>query len=119
MITRKNKCANEKVLLDGIFFASKKEARRYAELRLLERGHVISDLRWQVHFEIIPKQMDPTNKKVLERKCEYIADFVYKDKDGNFVVEDAKGVKTGATYELFVVKRKLMLQMYGIRVKEV
>ena len=52
---------------------------------------------------------------LAERKCEYIADFVYTDKDGNTIVEDAKGVRTPE----YKIKRKLMLYRHGIKIKEV
>ena len=56
--------------------------------------------------------------KLIERACFYVADFVY-EQAGKTVVEDVKGYKKGATYSVFVIKRKLMLQKFGIRVKEV
>lgn len=89
-------------------YASKREATRAYELQMMERAGDISDLREQVRYEIIPKQEG-------ERSCVYIADFVYKDKNGDTVVEDAKGVKT----DVYVIKRKLMLFTHGIRIKEV
>ena len=109
-----SKYGNQKVTIDGITFDSKKEAARYAELRLLLRAGVISDLRRQVRFELIPKQTDE-NGKTIESSAAYIADFVYKDKDGNNVVEDTKGFRT----DTYVLKRKLMLFLKGIRIKEI
>lgn len=53
--------------------------------------------------------------KLLERKAEYVADFVYFNQDGRMVVEDAKGVRTRE----YILKRKLMLWVYGIAIKEV
>ncbi|MBQ6570642.1 MAG: DUF1064 domain-containing protein [Clostridia bacterium] len=103
---------NKKTVLDGITFDSKKEAERYAELRLLERAGEIRNLRRQVRFQLVPKQYD--GKKCVEREVTYIADFVY-GQDGKTVVEDTKGVKT----KDYIIKRKLMLQKYGIRIKEV
>lgn len=96
-------------------FDSKREYERYQALSLLERSGVISDLQIQVPFELITKQKKSTG---YERPVKYIADFVYV-KDGQKVVEDAKGYKKGAIYELFVIKRKLMLEKYGIEVREV
>lgn len=95
-------------------FDSAREARRYGELRLLERQGVIHDLECQVAFELIPAQKDKTGKTV-ERKCSYIADFVYVDGVGDLHVEDAKGMRT----EVYKIKRKLMLFKYGIRIEEV
>ena len=90
-------------------YASKAEAQRAGELKLMEAAGVIYDLRKQVSFELVPKQQG-------ERSVTYIADFVYRlTKDGLVVVEDVKGVRT----PLYVVKRKLMLWLLGIRIKEV
>lgn len=120
-----------KCFVDGIKFDSKHEAERYLELKLLERGGVISDLRLQVEFELIPAQYEPdtitltkTGKekivkgKCIERKCSYLADFVYLDNEtGKTIVEDAKSPIT-RTPE-YRIKKKLMLYRYGIRIKEV
>lgn len=95
-------------------YASRKERRRADELRLLQRAGLISSLREQVPYELIPAQRD-ANGKLLERACRYVADFVYNDKDGRTVVEDAKGVRT----DVYRIKRKLMLKVYGISVREV
>ena len=103
----------KKTEVDGIVFDSKKEARRYQELKLFEKAGVISDLQTQVKFVLIPAQR--INGKVVERECSYIADFVYKDKEGNTIVEDTKGVKT----KDYIIKRKLMLWVHFIRIKEV
>lgn len=119
------KYGNTKTVVDGIEFDSKKEARRYQELRLAEQAGAIGDLRRQVRFELIPVQREPDTRgpkggikqgKVIERKVEYIADFVYIDLGtGKTVVEDTKGMRT----KDFIIKRKLMLYMHGIRVKEI
>ena len=113
MQTAHSKYKAKKTEIDGIVFDSKKEAKRYQELILLERAGVISDLQRQVKFVLIPVQR--INGKVVERECSYIADFVYKDKEGNTIVEDTKGVKT----KDYIIKRKLMLWIHGIRIKEV
>jgi hypothetical protein len=107
-----NKYHNKKVTYNGIAFASKKEARRYSELLLLERAGVITDLQMQVPFVLIPSQK--INGKVVERECKYIADFVYTE-NGKKVVEDTKGMKT----DKYIIKRKLMLYVHGIRIKEI
>lgn len=96
-----------KTILDGIQFDSKREAKRYSELKLLERAGVIQNLRLQVKFELIPKQQG-------ERACTYIADFVYEE-NGQTVVEDAKGMKT----KDYIIKRKLMLWIHGIKIREI
>lgn len=102
----------KKTELDGITFDSKKEANRYAELRLLERSGAIHNLRRQVRYELIPAQKK--DGKTIERACHYIADFVYEE-NGKTVVEDVKGYRT----KEYVLKRKLMLQVHGIEVREV
>ena len=77
-----------------------------------ERRKEIYGLALQQRFELIPAQR--RNGKVIERACCYIADFCYV-KDGNLVVEDAKGVRT----EVYKIKKKLMLERYNIRIQEV
>lgn len=92
-------------------FDSKKEYQRYLELKLMEKAGVISDLRTQVDFELIPRQ---TYKgKFAEHPVKYRADFVYKE-NGVTVVEDCKGFKT----DVYRLKKKLMLWVHGIRIKE-
>ncbi len=119
---------NRKVTIDGITFDSRKEANRYRELKLLEKAGKISDLRLQVKFQLIPPQYEITAEryargkkkgqykrgKLLERECAYIADFVYMQ-NGKKVVEDTKGMKT----KDYIIKRKLMLERHGIKIKEV
>lgn len=97
--------------------ASKKEHARAVTLRLLLRAGIISDLQEQVKYELLPAQYRTVNgrRTLIERKCEYIADFVYRDSDGNLVVEDAKGMRT----EKYIIKRKLMLYIHDIIIKEV
>lgn len=99
------------VTSDGIRHDSIKEASRWCELKLLERAGEISDLKRQVKFELIPKQEG-------ERAVYYIADFVYKDSNGKAHVEDVKGYKKGGAYNVFVIKRKLMLYIHRIKIKE-
>lgn len=98
--------------------ASKKEDRRANELKLLEKAGVIRDLREQVPYTLIPAQFEGEgkNRRCLELACKYVADFVYVDvKTGETVVEDTKGVRT----DVYVIKRKLMLKVHGIKIKEV
>lgn len=130
------KYRNRKVTIDGVTYDSKKEYNRWCELRLLERAGRITDLQRQVPFELIPAQYrtietgerykinnlargiragDPKTKEVcLEQSVVYYADFVYQQ-DGRQVVEDAKGVRTAD----YIIKRKLMLWRYGIKIREV
>lgn len=109
-----NKYRNRKIRIDGLTFASMKEARRYYELSWMQRSGDITGLKTQVPFELIPAQKD-ADGRTAERAVRYIADFVYTTKDGARVVEDAKGVKT----QEYIIKRKLMLWVYGIRIREV
>lgn len=97
-------------------FDSQKEARRYQELRYLLRMGVISGLERQTPFELIPAQKNEAGK-LLERSVTYRADFTYWDEHGNFIVEDVKSEAT-RTRE-YIIKRKLMLKIHGIRIKEV
>lgn len=122
---RKNKYFAKAIKVDGEVFDSRKEYLRYKELELLERAGKITDLRRQVSYLLIPSQFDMVTdpktgrrKRIcVERECHYIADFVYKE-NGELVVEDCKGCKKGAGYNIFVIKRKLMLEKYGIKIKE-
>ena len=102
-----SKYKNVKTTIDGITFDSKKESARYAELKLLARSGLIQNLRLQVPFELIPKQQG-------ERAVKYIADFVYTEGDET-VVEDVKGIKT----DVYRLKKKLMLKVHGLKIKEV
>lgn len=116
---------SQKTIIDGIIFQSKKEGRRYFELCLMEKAGKIADLQRQVKYVLIPAQREPDKVgarggvikgKLIERECAYIADFVYKDLEkGELVVEDTKGFRTPE----YIIKRKLMLYQYGIRIKEV
>lgn len=122
----KSKYHAKKVNVNGIWFASIHEAERYKELLLLERAGRISNLKLQVPYELIPAQYElvetftpKTNKpkkvkKLVERKVIYKADFCYQ-KDGELVVEDAKGMRT----KEYIIKRKLLLWRHGIKIKEV
>lgn len=121
---RKSKYHARKVLVGGQKFDSQREAARWQELLLLQRAGKISGLRRQVPFLLIPAQRrtawDSSKQEFItrcvERKCTYIADFVYTEAaTGKEVVEDAKGVKTPE----YIIKRKLMLERLNIRVKEV
>ncbi len=105
---------NRKITRDDETFDSVKEYRRWCELKLMERAGVITNLRRQVKFELIPTQKDPETKKVIERACNYVADFVYWD-GSKTVVEDTKGFKT----KEYIIKRKMMLCIHGIRIQEV
>lgn len=124
------KYGNRKCQFNGIVFDSKHEMERYKDLYYLQKAGEITELQTQVTYLLIPPQFDDVldpgltallegrkkgKPKLLERKCEYIADFVYRDSDGRLVVEDAKGMKT----KEYIIKRKLMLYVHKIRVVEV
>ena len=89
-----------------------KEARRYRELSLLQRAGEITDLELQRQYILIPAQR--VDGKVIEQAVKYKADFVYSE-NGKTVVEDTKGVKT----KDYIIKRKLMLYVHGIRIREI
>lgn len=122
------KYGNKKITVDGMTFDSKREYKRYCELKLLERGGYISDLKFQQKFVLIPEQREDSTEvyqkgknkgklkpeKVIEKECSYIADFVYTE-DGKTVVEDTKGFRT----KDYIIKRKLMLNIHGIKIKEI
>lgn len=113
---------NQKITVDGVMYDSTKEYKRYLELIVLERAGVISDLRRQVKYVLIPTQREPDTigprggikkGKLIEKECSYYADFVYKE-NGKEIVEDCKGFRE----EKYLIKRKLMLYIHGIRIKE-
>lgn len=117
------KYGNKKIYADGEVFDSKKEYRRWNELIMLVKAKEITGLQRQVKYVLIPAQREPDltgprggirRGKLIEREVAYIADFVYTDRDGNTVVEDCKGMRT----KEYIIKRKLMLKEYGIRIKE-
>lgn len=106
--------------------ASRKEARRKRELEILERCGEIRSLRFQVPYELIPAQREPPTigkrggikpGKCIEKSCKYVADFVYEERSGDDwieIVEDSKGYRTPD----YKIKRKLMLFLKGIRIRE-
>ena len=115
----------KKVQYDGITFDSKKEYRRYLELKALEKAGIIKNLERQVKYVLIPAQREPDTVgsrggikkgKLIERECAYYADFVYIIKEtGETVVEDVKGMRTPE----YKIKRKLMLFVHHIKIKEI
>lgn len=127
-----NKFGNNSHTVDGITFQSSREARRYIELKVLLRAGEISDLELQKKYELIPAQYEyistgevyvrgpnkgkpKLKKKCVEEAVNYYADFVYKDnKTGKVIVNDAKGYRT----EKYIIKRKLMLYIYNIKILE-
>jgi hypothetical protein len=111
MIHKKTKYNNKITELDGIKFHSRKESMRYGQLKLYEKGGLITDLRLQVSYELIPKLV--INGKT-ERAIKYIADFVYFDTVHKVeVVEDVKGMIT----DIFKLKYRLMKMIHNIDIK--
>lgn len=122
----RSKYGNHRVFRGGQWFDSEHEADRFFELSMMQRSGQISDLKTQVPFELIPTQREPSTigkrggvklGKCLEKSCVYYADFVYKDKEGNRVVEDAKSPATRT--EAYKIKKKLMLYIHKIKIVEV
>lgn len=105
---KKSKYGNVKTEVDGIVFASAKEAARYVQLRYLLNAKLISDLELQVEFEL-----NEGGTHSLIYRC----DFCYME-NGELVVEDVKSPFTAkmATYKK---KKRLMWEQHGIKIKEV
>ena len=125
MIPR-NKYGNKKVEIDGHTFDSRREAKHYLYLRDQERKGLISDLRLQVPYELIPaiyetqtvhlKTKDKTVEKCVQKAVHYVADFVYKVAESGIVeVVDTKGFRT----KEYLLKKKMMRAFHGIVIKEV
>lgn len=123
---KRSKYHSKKIEANGIVYDSKKEYKRHVELSLLETAGAITDLQRQVKFVLIPAQYETFERygkkgqrlkdgsRCLEKECAYIADFVYLE-NGKKVVEDTKGFRT----KDYIIKRKLMLWVHGIRIKEI
>ena len=112
-----SKYHSKKTEYDGILFDSKREAARYAELKLLKEAGEIKNLELQKVFELIPAQRGEDGK-IIERACTYKADFVYQERipgGWRLIIEDVKGMRT----DTYKIKRKLMLERYGVRIREV
>ena len=103
---KKSKYHAVKTVLDDIKFDSKKEAKRYIQLKQMERAGLIEKLRLQVPFVLI-------DKSSYGSEIKYVADFVYIE-NGIEIVEDVKGVKT----PVYRLKKRLMAERYGIKIKE-
>lgn len=114
----RRKYGNKKVMIDGIKFDSQKEARRYQELKLLERAGKIKDLEIQPKFSLV-KGVKFRGDKRAKPDLRYFADFAYTDMEtGGRVVEDVKSVATKES-TVYKMKRHMMLAIHGIEVKEV
>ena len=136
-MVRRNKYLNNRRQREEGEFGSDKEYLRFLTLKEMEEKGEITDLQRQVKFELIPQQREPDTVgpkggihkgKVIEQSIDYIADFVYKQ-NGELVVEDVKPTfrskaaeriyKNSGAYARFAMKRKLMLWVHGIRVREI
>ena len=98
-----------------ITFDSEREARRFGELRMLLRCGQIQDLRLQVNFTLQEGYTTADGERV--RPIVYRADFTYQERtrDGwRPVVEDVKGVRT----KEYNMKRKMMLEKFGVKIRE-
>ena len=109
---------------EGLEFDSRKEYKRYCELKVMETAGLIKDLQRQVKYTLLPTQREPDTigkrggihkGKLIEQECYYVADFVYSLPNGEIVVEDTKGMRT----KDYVIKRKLMLWIHKIRIREI
>ena len=114
----RRKYGNKNVMIDGIKFDSKKESRRYRELKLLERAGEIKDLEIQPKFGLV-KGVKFTGDKRAKPDLRYFADFAYTDMEtGERVVEDVKSVATKEN-AIYKMKRHMMLAIHGIEVREI
>lgn len=95
-----------KTIVDGIKFDSKKEAKRYQELKLLEQSNEIKGLKLQVPFILI-------DKSEYGRVIKYVADFVYI-RDGEEIVEDCKGFRT----DVYRLKKRMFEERYKRKIFE-
>ena len=111
-ITTTNKYRNRFMRVDGMLFRSQKEAKRYVDLKLLQKAGKIEKLECQRSYELAPPVLILGKR---HRALRYVADFVYRDlSHGGVIVEDSKGVRT-PTYR---IKKHLMKHVYGIDVLE-
>lgn len=99
---RGSKYKNKKSERDGRVYDSKREADRHSELKILQQAREIAHFFEQVAFE-------------LPGGVRYVADFVILHLDGSYTVEDAKGFRT----DVYIMKKKLMRETYGIEIEEV
>ena len=114
---RGNKFKAMKVELDGMTFDSKKEHRRYIELKAMQQRSEIRDLKHHTKFELAPKTKIEGEKRA-KPALRYFADFTYYRSTGEFVVEDVKSVATKES-TVYKMKRHMMLAIHGIEVREI
>lgn len=104
-----SKYHNKRTTVDGITFASKREANRYVELTLMQRAGLISNLRLQVRYPLVVNGV---------KVGAYLSDFTYVDEHGIEVVEDVKGGEATKT-AVYRLKKNLMRALHGIAIREV
>lgn len=110
---RRHKYGAQKTVVDNITFDSKKEARRYSELVLLEKAGEIQQLHLQRVFDLQGK--NGPLKSDAGRQLRYVGDFFYFDvRKGQWVLEDTKGFKT-PEYKL----KKAILRAQGVYIEEI
>lgn len=109
---RRSKYGSRKTEIEGIVFDSAAEASRYGQLRMMQNAGMITGLRRQVSYEIIPSEKGPDGRSL--RPLRYVADFVYIDCRGIEHVEDVKGVLT----KEYRIKKRLMWHILGIAIEE-
>lgn len=101
----------KKTVIDGITFDSKKEAKRYLELKYMEENNIIQNLVLQPEWTLVMSQLTSQGRL---RPVKYRADFTYY-RNGKLIVEDVKGVKTPE----YIIKKKLMFEKYRIEITEI
>jgi hypothetical protein len=111
VIRGRNKYNNRRTTIDGITFSSAREAKRYCELKILQRVGKITDLQLQPRFPIVIGD---------QKVCTYVGDFSYREQHapdlaGPVVIEDAKGVRT----DIYKLKKRLMRAVHGVEIVEV
>lgn len=105
-MARRNKYNAKKIKIDGHTFDSKREAQRYCELKLFAKAGEIRNLVLQPRFLLQEEFFD--KHEIKHKKIEYVADFLYIDKNDKAIVEDVKGVLT----DVYKIKKKLFLKIY-------
>lgn len=109
-MAKRSKYNAKKKVVDGHTFDSKREAERYCELKLFVRAGEIRNLELQPRFLLQDGFVDKEGNE--HKKIEYVADFMYVDKDDKKIVEDVKGVMT----DVYKLKKKMFLNLYDSEV---
>ena len=114
---KRNKFNAQKVEMDGMTFDSKKEYKRYIELKAMQQRGEIFGLEHHTKFELAPKTKLEGEKRA-KPALRYFADFTYYNTRGEYIVED---VKSAATRKLasYRTKKHLMSTVLGISITEV